>query len=219
MKCFVALVLLSKVAIFAIAQESEAEGTRRGMLDGSEESGDFIRDILIAFEPILEKRGFREPQESHRPGGYEHGKHHGRGRHRGHHRRGKTVIMIPLYEECQNFTASMQSMFKELWTNREIGPSQCQGNFDECVKQDMEKVRCRVTEPPSNQCIEKVTQYLQGEFCEESEGNGGTGGSGGGNGGSGGGNGGSGGGGNGGSGRENGGGGEGNGDSGGENDP
>ncbi|XP_042907766.1 uncharacterized protein [Parasteatoda tepidariorum] len=127
--------------------------------------------------------------------------------------------MLLKFSECKDFSNALKESKRELWTNREIGPSQCQGNFDECVKQDMEKVRCRVTEPPSNQCIEKVTQYLQGEFCEESEGNGGTGGSGGGNGGSGGGNGGSGGGGNGGSGRENGGGGEGNGDSGGENDP
>ncbi|XP_015913851.2 uncharacterized PE-PGRS family protein PE_PGRS46 [Parasteatoda tepidariorum] len=148
--------------------------------------------------------------------------------------REQVMMMIPLYEECKQFTTSVACTCKEMWANREIGPSQCQGNFGECVKQDMEKVRCRVIVAPSNQCIEKVTQYMQGASCTENEGNGGTGGenggsggknggSGGENGGSGGGNGGSGGGnggsegGNGGSGGGNGGSGAGNGGSGGGN--
>ncbi|XP_015913857.1 uncharacterized protein [Parasteatoda tepidariorum] len=135
------IIVSSMLLAFAQGPAWEGRGEERGPSFGGSEGEDRFSG----------PRGFGGP-----------GRHRGPGGPPGHK---MPMIMIPMYSECQNFTSVMTEKFKEMWTNKEIGPGQCEGDHHDCMLKDMEKVRCRVQATPTKECVEKLRAFMQGDTC------------------------------------------------------
>ncbi|XP_055953310.1 uncharacterized protein LOC129989025 isoform X2 [Argiope bruennichi] len=57
---------------------------------------------------------------------------------------------------------------RELKENGEIGHRNCKEEDPKvCKLRDMEKVRCAMTDEPSQECTDEILAYIQGDICNE----------------------------------------------------
>ncbi|GBL84259.1 hypothetical protein AVEN_118647-1 [Araneus ventricosus] len=74
-------------------------------------------------------------------------------------------IMFPA---CKPFVDAMEKSGEDLFEADQIGHRACkEENSEDCISTDAMKVRCSVPDPPSEECMVQLTDFLQGNTCNE----------------------------------------------------
>ncbi|GFT49545.1 hypothetical protein NPIL_690021 [Nephila pilipes] len=73
--------------------------------------------------------------------------------------------LMNVFPECKSFGDAMMSKFKEQMRSGKISPQLCRD--EDCFKSALQIVRCSVSDKPSEECISKVSSFLQGSDCGE----------------------------------------------------
>ncbi|GFY60248.1 hypothetical protein TNIN_500061 [Trichonephila inaurata madagascariensis] len=73
--------------------------------------------------------------------------------------------LMNVFPECKSFGDAMMSKFKEQMRSGKISPQLCRD--EECFKTVLQTVRCSVSDEPEEECVSKVTSFLQGSDCGE----------------------------------------------------
>ncbi|XP_055951374.1 uncharacterized protein LOC129987418 [Argiope bruennichi] len=81
-------------------------------------------------------------------------------------RRGTDHVFSTIFPACKPVGDAMRSKFVEFLRSGQIGPRACKGqNQATCTKNDVKKVRCAVTEAPSDECVAQIKAFIQGNEC------------------------------------------------------
>ncbi|GIZ05135.1 hypothetical protein CEXT_465081 [Caerostris extrusa] len=75
--------------------------------------------------------------------------------------------IMSIFPTCNEFSQLMSEKFKELRDNGEITRDSCQGSRAECMKVNMEKVRCAIDAEPSEECMAEVQTFMKGGICSK----------------------------------------------------
>ncbi|GBL84282.1 hypothetical protein AVEN_118664-1 [Araneus ventricosus] len=76
--------------------------------------------------------------------------------------------MLP---SCENLGEAMWTKYDELMQNGEMSSNSCQEDDpDVCTRQDIEKVRCAVTEGIPQECMDEIMAFMRGgDVCNEAD--------------------------------------------------
>ncbi|KAF8770915.1 hypothetical protein HNY73_018392 [Argiope bruennichi] len=120
--------------------------------------------ITVALFCCLSASVLAPPPPGGPHGGPPHGPHGGPP-HGGPHGHKSLYDMFPA---CETMAESMRAKNRELKESGEIGHRNCKEEDPKvCKLRDMEKVRCAMTDEPSQECTDEILAYIQGDICNE----------------------------------------------------
>ncbi|GFY58078.1 uncharacterized protein TNIN_104011 [Trichonephila inaurata madagascariensis] len=81
--------------------------------------------------------------------------------------RGPNPGVKALIPACLPFSNAVDERIRDM-EGEFSGPRDCtEENIEECIRRDVNKVRCGLTEKPSEECIDQIVSFLQNDTCTE----------------------------------------------------